>query len=275
MITSPRLTPVQEVASKFDYSEVRTGHKTNGMSLLTRMGDRFSTWSTSNGLRSVIPTLLTSGILGYPFCLPDMIGGNAYFGRKPDVELMVRWAQANALMPAMQFSIAPWDLSKEADKLCQAVLQLREKLVGTIFSLMEDACSKALAPVCRPMWWMDPEDQETFQIDDQFAIGDDIIVAPVVVQGQKKRDVYLPKGKWCELLNPLVTFDGPRWLENVDTPLHIIPVYCRVVPTQVGAEAMQEEPVPVPVPIAVQDSGIFIALGDLDEGTPETVTVNC
>ena len=65
---------------------------------------RFSTWSTSNGLRSVIPTLLTSGLLGYPFCLPDMIGGNAYFGRKPDVELLVRWAQANALMPAMQVS---------------------------------------------------------------------------------------------------------------------------------------------------------------------------
>ena len=65
---------------------------------------RFSTWSTGNGLRSVIPTLLTSGLLGYPFCLPDMIGGNAYFGRKPDVELLVRWAQANALMPAMQVS---------------------------------------------------------------------------------------------------------------------------------------------------------------------------
>lgn len=39
-----------------------------------------------------------------------------------DVELLVRWAQANALMPAMQFSIPPWDLSKEADKLCQAAL---------------------------------------------------------------------------------------------------------------------------------------------------------
>ncbi|CAI7922269.1 unnamed protein product, partial [Closterium sp. NIES-53] len=183
---------VQEVASQFSYAEVRTGHKTSSVPLLTRMGDRFSTWSSGNGLRSVIPTLLTSGILGYPFCLPDMVGGNAYFGNKPDVELLVRWAQANALMPAMQFSIAPWDLSKEADRLCKAVLELREKLAGTIFSLMEDACSKALAPVCRPMWWLDPDDAETFPIGDQFAIGDDIIVAPVVVKGQKKRDVYLP-----------------------------------------------------------------------------------
>ena len=45
---------------------------------------------------------LPARLLGYPFCLPDMIGGNAYFGQRPDQELMVRWTQVNALMPAMQ-----------------------------------------------------------------------------------------------------------------------------------------------------------------------------
>jgi hypothetical protein len=107
---------------------VRTGHKTQGVSLFTRMGDRFSTWDVSNGLQSIIPTLLTSGLLGYPFCLPDMIGGNAYFGQRPSHELMVRWTQVNALMPAMQFSIAPWDLSPETACLCAAALQLRKKV---------------------------------------------------------------------------------------------------------------------------------------------------
>lgn len=34
---------------------------------------------------------------------------------------------------------------------------------------------------------------QTFVINDQYAIGDDLIVAPVVVKGQKSRDVYLPK----------------------------------------------------------------------------------
>eukprot|EP00897_Mesotaenium_endlicherianum_P009994 jgi/Mesen1/9022/ME000565S08339 len=204
---------VQEVASNFDFSEVRTGHRTNSVPLLTRMGDRFSTWSSGNGLRSVIPTLLTSGLLGYPFCLPDMIGGNAYFGRKPDVELLVRWAQANALMPAMQ---------------------LRKKVVHQIFGLMEDAC-KALAPVCRPMWWLDPEDPETFTINDQFGIGDDLIVAPVVVKGQKKRDVYLPRGKWVELLTPGKVYEGPCWLREHEAPLHKIPLFRRLS----GAEESQ------------------------------------
>ena len=54
--------------------QVRTGHKTQGIALFTRMGDRFSTWDVSNGLQSIIPTLLTSSVAGYPFCLPDMIG---------------------------------------------------------------------------------------------------------------------------------------------------------------------------------------------------------
>eukprot|EP00475_Leptophrys_vorax_P043940 TRINITY_DN8623_c0_g1_i1.p1 TRINITY_DN8623_c0_g1~~TRINITY_DN8623_c0_g1_i1.p1 ORF type:complete len:157 (-),score=10.61 TRINITY_DN8623_c0_g1_i1:296-766(-) len=156
---------------------------------------------------------------------------------------------------------------------------------------MEDACSKALAPVCRPMWWLDPDDPETFPIDDQFAIGDDIIVAPVVVKGQKKRDIYLPRGKWCELLNPTKTFEGPCWLEQVDTPLHIIPVYCRVVPTEVCANdnstaASNLSMVPVPIPVSVSagvmplqggDGGMLIAQSEsLDDGegsVPETV--NC
>lgn len=49
-----------------------------------------------------------SGLIGFPFVLPDMIGGNAYVV-KPDEELFVRWAQANVFMPALQFSILPWN----------------------------------------------------------------------------------------------------------------------------------------------------------------------
>lgn len=51
-------------------------------------------------------------LAGYPFILPDMIGGNAY-GEAPSKELFIRWAQANALLPAMQFSLLPWDYDQE------------------------------------------------------------------------------------------------------------------------------------------------------------------
>jgi hypothetical protein len=59
---------------------------------LVRMGDRDTVWGVDNGLQSLIPALLTSSVLGYPFCLPDMIGGQTRTGASfPDTELMVRW----------------------------------------------------------------------------------------------------------------------------------------------------------------------------------------
>lgn len=219
---------VNNVAAKFELAEVRTGHQTTGTSLLTRMGDRFSEWGNGNGLQSIIPALLTSGLLGYPFCLPDMIGGNAYFGRSPDRELLVRWAQANALMPALQFSIAPWDVSADVAQLCRASLALREQVVDAMVDLTEAACH-SLEPMCRPLWWLDPHDAETFRIHDQFAVGDDVIVAPVVVRGAVTRDVYLTAGQWVDAEDPKGTvYEGGKWTLGLDAPLSKLPCFVRL-----------------------------------------------
>jgi len=220
---------VSQVAGRFQggVSEVRTGHRTQSVGLMTRIGDRFSTWDISNGLQSIIPTVLTSGLLGYPFALPDIIGGNAYFGRNPDTELFVRWTQVNALMPAMQFSIAPWHIGRDAEKLCMHAIELRKKLRSQMLALAEDAMSK-LQPIIRPMWWLDPEDEATFDISDQYALGDDIIVAPVVVKGQRFRDVYLTHGVWEDLTQPGRFFQGGKWLLNLEAPLSKLPCFRRI-----------------------------------------------
>jgi alpha-glucosidase (family GH31 glycosyl hydrolase) len=218
---------VSRVAACFDVAEVRTGHRTQAVPLLTRMGDRFSEWGVDNGLGSIIPTLLTSGVLGYPFCLPDMIGGNAYFGRHPNPELMIRWAQANALMPAVQFSIAPWDLSPAADALVTASLAQRDGSLDTIVAL-SNAAAATLAPICRPLWWLDATDVETFEIDDQFALGDDCIVAPVVTKGAVGRDVYLTRGRWRDAAQPGTVHEGGAWLRGYPAPLDTLPVFNRV-----------------------------------------------
>ena len=77
-----------------------------------RMLDKDSNWGYDNGLKTLIPTLLQFGLEGYPYVLPDMIGGNGY-GDPPDRELFIRWLQANVFMPAMQFSYAPWNYDQE------------------------------------------------------------------------------------------------------------------------------------------------------------------
>jgi alpha-glucosidase (family GH31 glycosyl hydrolase) len=140
---------------------------------------------------------------------------------------MIRWAQANALMPAVQFSIAPWDLSPAADMLVTKCLAQREASVETIVAL-SNAAVDTLAPICRPLWWLDATDAETFEIDDQFALGDDCIVAPVVHKGAVTRDVYLTRGRWRDAAHPATVHEGGAWLRGYAAPLDMLPIFHRV-----------------------------------------------
>lgn len=187
---------IERVASKFAVSEVRSG--VQGIQELTpmsRLFDRFSTWTLENGLASVLTGTLTSGILGYPFVLPDMIGGNAYGDDKPDAELMVRWAQVNVALPALQFSVAPWDMGEECHAMCTSALRWREDVFwGRVKEVIPDACVR-YTPIVRPMWWVDQR-PEMSKVYDQFMLGDDMLVAPIIVKGAVERTVSLPAGTW-------------------------------------------------------------------------------
>ena len=48
---------------------------------------------------------MAMSLSGYPFILPDMVGGNEY-DEKADADMMIRWTQLNALLPSMQFVVA-------------------------------------------------------------------------------------------------------------------------------------------------------------------------
>lgn len=87
-------------------TKVRCGYRTQRFPVFLRMGDKESRWGFDNGLRSLIPTVLTLGLLGYPFVLPDMVGGNGYnyeapaaggnpftSTRLPERELYIRWLE--------------------------------------------------------------------------------------------------------------------------------------------------------------------------------------
>lgn len=100
-------------------TEVRTGWAAQDVPIFTRMLDKDTFWGKANGLATLIPTLFQFGLEGYPFVLPDMIGGNGYNTVLPERELFIRWMQANVFMPAMQFSYTPWDYDQE---VCYLVL---------------------------------------------------------------------------------------------------------------------------------------------------------
>uniref|UniRef100_H9GAQ3 Glycoside hydrolase family 31 TIM barrel domain-containing protein n=1 Tax=Anolis carolinensis TaxID=28377 RepID=H9GAQ3_ANOCA len=74
----------------YEMSEVRVGYQSQHVPCFVRVIDRDSIWGYELGLKSLIPTVLTLGLLGYPFVLPDMIGGHEGRELQPaDVQLPV------------------------------------------------------------------------------------------------------------------------------------------------------------------------------------------
>ncbi|KAL7045594.1 hypothetical protein ACKWTF_002268 [Chironomus riparius] len=165
--------------------EVRSGQNTQDLPIFVRMIDKDTEWSLNNGLPTLITTLLQMNMVGYPFVLPDMIGGNGYNDNRPDEEIFVRWLQANVFMPSLQFSYVPWDyLSGSVDvvALSKRFVDLHAEFTPHIMNCFEKAVSIG-APVNPPIWWIAPNDKIAQSISDEFLLGEDILAAPVIEKG--------------------------------------------------------------------------------------------
>ena len=70
-------------------------------------------------------------------------------------------------------------------------------------------------------WSRDPV---AWSIDDEYLLGDSLLVAPVLDDTDHRR-LWLPPGRWTEHATG-ETHDGERWLD-VDAPLEILPLFAR------------------------------------------------
>lgn len=186
----------QQFGLKYPLNEYRATWKMGGQPLAQRLHDKGHNW---NDLQKLIPQIGLQGLLGYPFNCPDMIGGGEYGSfinlTSVDQDLIVRSAQIHALMPMMQFSVAPWRvLDKEHFEAIKKAIQLREKYLPTILSLLEDAKTTG-EPIVRLMEYVFPN-QNFSDVNDQFMLGNDILVAPILQKDAQERTIKLPKGNW-------------------------------------------------------------------------------
>jgi alpha-glucosidase (family GH31 glycosyl hydrolase) len=217
---------VDFVAADWTWTEVRTGWRSQRHGIMFREWDKSSRWDLGNGLHSVITQALAMSVIGYPFVLPDMIGGNAYDGEMPDRELLIRWTQATALLPAMQFSITPWQYDEEASEICRRYARLHADLAPYLAELCAQACADG-TPLVRPLWWHFPADAATYLINDQWLLGERWLAAPVVSAGQTSRDIYLPAGEWRDHWTG-ESHSGPARLAAYPAPLEVMPLFERV-----------------------------------------------
>jgi hypothetical protein len=212
------------LAEHFPYGEARCGWHSQREPILFRQWDKFSTWGEDNGLASVVTGALNLGLIGYPFVLPDMIGGNAY-GEPPSAELMIRWTQACAPMLAIQFSLPPWELGEVCNTLCRRYALLHTELAPRRLEATRQATRDGTPPI-RAMVWAAPDEPEGHAIGDQYLLGDTLLVAPVLQEGQRVRDIWLPRGRWRTYGGDAVHTGG--WLHDYPAPLDALPLFERI-----------------------------------------------
>ena len=218
--------------------EVRVGWGTQRLPIFVRLMDRSRLFNRNGGLGSVIPSVLTLSVLGYPFILPDMIGGSPTIEdimgeSKTEISdklhqrgVYMRWLQASIFLPGLQFSVGPWNYDEKVVNLTRQLLAMREKYVPRILELAEESVATG-DPIIRPLWWVAPEDPEALVVSDEFLVGDDILVAPIVVDGARKRDIFLPQGRWADKLRGGEVI-GPTTLKDYQVALEELAFFERI-----------------------------------------------
>jgi alpha-glucosidase len=212
------------VGLDFPLNEYRAGWKMGGQPLAQRLRDKEHSWED---LRKLVPGMLNLGLMGYPFACPDLIGGGEYLSFKNleaiDQELIVRAAQVHALMPMMQFSVAPWRvLSPENLAICRRAATLHTERGAEILALARES-ARSGEPIVRSLEYAWPH-QGYEDVLDQFLLGPDILVAPVVEKGARTRRVVVPPGRWSGDDGTVVV--GPASLE-IRAPLERLPWFRR------------------------------------------------
>lgn len=199
------------------------------------LGDSQSSW---NHLWLSMPMAAGFGLSGQPFVGAD-IGG---FQGAPASELFLRWIQYGALTPFCRNHCADtspdqyvWSFGTEIEEHARAAIRLRYRLMPYLYASFVRAAESG-APVQRPLVFDYQYDEAVREIDDEYLLGPDILVAPVYREGQTVRDVYLPAGAWYDWETDL-RIEGGRIITSV-APLTHIPMFVRagaVIPMWIDA----------------------------------------
>lgn len=158
-------------------------------------GDNHSFWEH---LRLAIPQQLNMGLSGFSLIGTD-VGG---FGSDTTAELLIRWTQVGAFSPLFRNHSSVLTRSQEPDAFdsqtlvhVREAIRLRYRLLPYFYDLLWQMQTTGL-PVLRPLVLHYQDDQRVRELSNQFLVGEQLLVAPIIEQGQRERLVYLPTGMW-------------------------------------------------------------------------------
>lgn len=205
-------------------------------------GDNQSLW---HHLQMVIPQLCNLGMSGFTFAGTD-VGG---FGADCTPELMSRWIEAACFSPLFRNHSAkgtkpqePWRFGKEVVDISRKYIELRYRFLPYMYDLFYQGETTGL-PVMRPLVLAFPEDPEVRNLNSEFMVGEQILVAPVLEQGATKRMIYLPAGIWFDYWTG-ERVEGSQYILR-DAPIDVCPIYIKagsILPTYDVVQFVGEKP---------------------------------
>lgn len=210
----------------------------------TWTADNQSTWEH---LWLSIPMCLNLALSGFSFVGVD-VGG---FARHATGELLVRWTQLGAFLPFFRNHCAkamhrqePWAFGQPYEDACRKAIELRYELLPYLYSAFFK-CSQAGFPVIRPLIFDWPEIEEFQKEDREFLFGDSLLLAPVLEEKARVREVLFPPGAWCDYFSGKPYSSGKA---QVEVDLFSIPLFVKsgaIIPTWkvqqfIGEELPQE-----------------------------------
>lgn len=232
-------------------------------------GDSNSTWEA---LSLSIPMFQTLGLSGEPFVGSD-VGG---FVGRGNGELLVRAYQVSFLAPFCRnhkeisgYDQEPWRFGKYYEDIIRKYLRLRYELLPFLYTTLEEA-HRFGVPLFRPLVLNYQEDPNTYNIDDEFMIGNDLLVAPVLKPDVTQRLVYLPKGAWYDYWTSKKYSGGT--MIRVEAPLETVPMFVRagaIIPLAPAMNFVGEKPWdPITFAIYADDGHASTALYEDDGLSP-------
>ena len=194
-----------------------------------------------------ILAVINSGLSGVPFMTYDM-AGYRYGGNG------VRYADEGSLeyesevfARAIEFTAFTlniqthgtvrnvYEMTEETQQIYRNFTAIHDELYEYIYKYSVQASETGI-PAVRHLVLQYQDDTNVYDIKDEFMLGEGLLIAPILSENTFSREVYLPEGKWTNLLTGEV-IDGGQWIEVVAN-LGQIPVFLNESSTD--AERLRE-----------------------------------
>lgn len=188
-------------------------------------GDQLVSWGKNDGLKSAVTGLLSGGLSGFTLNHSDIGGYTSVtipilnipvLGRSK--ELLRRWMEMAAFSPVYRTheGLGP-DKNYQVyqDEETAKHFARNAKIYRAWYfyrkQLMQEAAEKGY-PICRPVFLEYPGDSSTYNLSNQYMVGSEILVAPILDQNKTTVSVYLPNGNWVNIwTNQLINSTGQRF----------------------------------------------------------------